>query len=1531
MKRYAGLIQNRSIRNTDKKPYDNKSKSTGVFKTIIKTLNAMHFLDGKTVAVSHSVLENAQKLAGSLDFESSTKVLTFGKEELLQWMSNDYRNCENPEKGWYEYYLNKDCVITEDGVIRSNWGINQIPPENVPSVIFIDEWSRYTQPEIDLIQRFAEEYGIQVIAAGDLDQLSPKAYLSEGDIIDPSKPGTSEMTIARSITPFVPKLGVSMRTGNGQKTANLYTVQARLKHSSKDSIELMYVETDQDLYGDKVHQVGNDYTDAQLTEIKQDIDKMIANLNSENNEKIGYIYHDPHSKLFQLLSSQEYKDKIDFKNEAAAQGNEARYYIVENDRRIIQDSESYLRSLYTGISRAEQASIVIASNQGIGTQEVRVIRPSKRENRLIPDGFNKEGIARFSKARAKILDDLYKTQEIPTIDIVSRTKHIIPLNSKENGVGSGLNNLEQQGRADGEQEPIVQQETEQLEEATEESGQSNEVNEGQNAETPAQEAEVSTQLEPNIENCQKFVEAVYNRGVASQGNILFDAQVIAQDLNTTLENISLVLQELANKHVITQVGNTTYNLLPNNLQEIQMKNPNNTEEERPVIEFEIGDSFSLGNPVPQVYDITGVIWSEQAKDFMYTLENGVHKTNIFQKALSALARAGKCVTKEEQYTPEGDYRQPQSASNFQGQEALERVVDECLSQEEKPLREIQEVAGDLDYPIFGYTWNTNYIGVKFDEQTGKPITEGRGSNRIDNANGLIKLAPNKFTNEDSCRKALGLIRQSLMFDSNEDIIQTVKSIIPKLKDTELECGWYFISKSKKHGENDGGRYYYDPEMLLDNMEDKEHADIPIKMISFLIKVKNGPCVLELPIATLGSPFTALYNLNKNFPENPIGALYKSELDKYKNGKDQVHPGVARTILEKIITEIDTLDITKKPDGSLKTGYKRLQDICKLWLFTSDGIRYITNKRGVPFNFHSHGKNTGVHYVTNRFTEREALGSTVNHDYTQKYHSMEIEEKRTDVNYSDIMISPNDRINGIRVVASGHPFILRSDSMMYTDNESMMTRYLEQLKDPSLEPIVKLEILTPPEISISQYLVERRKGRGCNYGNEFTAYRILSVLQQTDTALFNQLDPSLKSQILPLMRDLDRLQDEFDQAPDENRQQLMTRIYKAQKAVMGKEGVKLFSEALSSIVQDTRIPGENTVNFQTVAARIEQDCSKQNPKTGKPYLTGALYRPVCKKKEDAGKVGGFGILVVTGPKSRFTTPDGNYYRIFSRYDTPIFDLSILGGDIATWVTQMVEGAVPDNPNVWKFIDTRKDGKIVVDFAEKFYTADDTTETNIKDTPNQELKNKYSDILEKLKLKDYNKLDTIENETDFLKAIRDKYVETPGNIAVIDGNKLICTDLKNIGVTGSNKIPDELASAIQISFESNNLGDYSYTLTLQTSQGTLDVDVALIPNSQEIVLDLSNFVKRNQPKQQFDFAPIFKKLDQILAMPRTKKDQVQKIKDSLNTLIAENKSIQEIAEFFKDDAFARNILKELYNTALNQEQEEDVCFVIHKKYV
>lgn len=264
-------------------------------------------------------------MATSLNFKDGVKVTAYGKEELLTWISAEYKNKENPETGVFEY-TSEDVFLGDDGVYHSKWKTRKLPAQDVPSVMFIDEWSRYTQAEIDLINRFASENGIQVIASGDMDQLSPKAVYKTGIEGEPDV----ELSIARNITPRVPKLGVSMRAGNGQKVQNMYALLQAKLHNTKDPVSLYYVETDNDLYGDKVYSTDGELSDEKIQEIKKDIDKMVAQLGA--NEKIGYIYYKKGTKLYNLLSSDAYKSKIDFKNEAAAQGNEARYYIVENNR-----------------------------------------------------------------------------------------------------------------------------------------------------------------------------------------------------------------------------------------------------------------------------------------------------------------------------------------------------------------------------------------------------------------------------------------------------------------------------------------------------------------------------------------------------------------------------------------------------------------------------------------------------------------------------------------------------------------------------------------------------------------------------------------------------------------------------------------------------------------------------------------------------------------------------------------------------------------------------------------------------------------------------------------------------------------------------------------------------------------------------------------------------------------------------------------------------------------------------------------------
>jgi hypothetical protein len=132
-------------------------------------------------------------------------------------MSADYT--PNPTG---EYIMGKDAILV-DGILRSNWKTTKYDINNVPKLIVIDEWSHYNQLEQELIQRFAQEYGITVITMGDYDQLTPSASIKKSESSE--KPEII-LTPNRNMTPRIAKLGVSMRTDNEIKNGNMYRMLA---------------------------------------------------------------------------------------------------------------------------------------------------------------------------------------------------------------------------------------------------------------------------------------------------------------------------------------------------------------------------------------------------------------------------------------------------------------------------------------------------------------------------------------------------------------------------------------------------------------------------------------------------------------------------------------------------------------------------------------------------------------------------------------------------------------------------------------------------------------------------------------------------------------------------------------------------------------------------------------------------------------------------------------------------------------------------------------------------------------------------------------------------------------------------------------------------------------------------------------------------------------------------------------------------------------------------------------------------------
>ena len=306
-----------------------------------------------------------------------------------------------------------DYTITSENEIRSSLGVrNTTTP---PSLIIIDEISKFSAYDLDQIDKYAKKYGITVLVAGDFDQ----SGVVGGHAI-PSVSAFNGLTwkIELSRTNFIraPKLGVSMRTDNSIKTTNLQKLQAYMQNPD-GTVDFNYFQDETGIYGDKVLQydpnTGENASNL-LFQVLEDVQAMIDTL--KEGQKIGYIYTDKASPIYAALSQDQYKNFIDFREGGSAQGLEGQYYIIEADPNT--SKKEYLKDIYTGMSRAQQGSLIIAplEYQGIkfGTSQV---------NEKISEQISTNTIATFARKRKDILDRVALEGQVR--NIIPRTAETI--------------------------------------------------------------------------------------------------------------------------------------------------------------------------------------------------------------------------------------------------------------------------------------------------------------------------------------------------------------------------------------------------------------------------------------------------------------------------------------------------------------------------------------------------------------------------------------------------------------------------------------------------------------------------------------------------------------------------------------------------------------------------------------------------------------------------------------------------------------------------------------------------------------------------------------------------------------------------------------------------------------------------------------------------------------------------------------------------------------------------------------------------
>lgn len=289
--------------------------------------------------------------------------------------------------------------------------------DDLPSVLFIDEATHFTNGELQVISDFAAKNNVAVVMLGDTEQ-SGKSQLWR------LKDGNDDVavynTFSTTFSISSPKLTVSMRASNTNKRDNLNNIRALIEplRATKtdmsiaekwsfigDNLEVKYTQDESGVHGEKV----------QGSLDSSDLDLMLSTL--KEGETIGFIYDNTESDTYKMLNSlpSEKKDKIEFFTEDSAQGSEAKYFIVDVDwsKKRTMNGETaeasievadFIKSLYTIATRSEEGTIIIDNHL------TEVVNPNAfvESDYNAPTSYTDESLADYKEKRLRALEEILK-------------------------------------------------------------------------------------------------------------------------------------------------------------------------------------------------------------------------------------------------------------------------------------------------------------------------------------------------------------------------------------------------------------------------------------------------------------------------------------------------------------------------------------------------------------------------------------------------------------------------------------------------------------------------------------------------------------------------------------------------------------------------------------------------------------------------------------------------------------------------------------------------------------------------------------------------------------------------------------------------------------------------------------------------------------------------------------------------------------------------------------------------------------------
>ena len=1284
-------------------------KTTAVYSVTVKLLQQTSPDILKNVYIAHGAnADSAIDLRDNVGLDQSNSK-TFGRETFMKEINPEWKEYQM-DPFTHEYIVPKnDFVITDEKEIRSSLGIKET--STPPSLIIIDEISKFTAYDLDQIDKFARKYGITVLVAGDFDQSGVIGYHSveiEGSSY------TWRVNLDRNNLIRSPKLGVSMRTDNSLKTNNLQVLQAFMQNPTNDTIEFKYYEDDTGLYGDKVILYTLDVTrdkDDKITSlddsskryfiqlISDQVDKLISTLKPK--QKIGYIYKSKQSPIFQLLASAKYADYIDFKGGSSAQGLEGQYYIIEAD--FDSNIDNYLKDVYTGISRAQQGSIIIAPS---GNDKSIVNFDSNQVSKKIDEPLPKTTIAKFADYRKKLLESAV-TSGKPIVYVPRTQEEITTIinGGTTGGLGAGTNpapptptydEIKQKLLTAIEQAPDLNNANVFLQEAIKyypNLQQDQEVinalskfsqpNNQPQQPTDMTQDEAKQFVLDTLSKYKSFQEFTKSEDAAKVQDIIENK---FKDLQNDLDIVNVLnkLQGIKEEFEIISFKNIPENLKKDLLKASEQAKTNpytndDFEKDDSNSDLKFGDIVKYGNDEYGV--IAGINLSDSNNPAyqIIKLTTSNNTTNasgslVSRKDIVGLVKIDQddiisYQDPEPEILPYADNINPITGTDIVSDQDYQAAVDISTQGGELPQSTANSDEDRITIDMLLHTFNTFETGVLFD-QNNYPIPVGSQTwmdARIDSVNGLVKIDKilgNPTKTKEEYVKLIGKLR-NILFNTEQksEICEELEDILnmsgiyctfalkstPRPGDNNKKNKREFVSDSP-YTNNNGVTTTMDKgiseKTMFNGSSDIHSQEWHNKSIVAIIGNKEHGDFLELPLIALSSPFTLLQITDEN--NVPIFQDMYTKFKQYQKSGLTYHD-----ITLKLINEFDEVNYHSNK-------YQSMVNLLKFFDFTDGAVFYIRDLQWTPFKdlvllgpqfAADRGKYQGVPGYdydndSNPETEWITLDEFVNNP--DKHNPQCYVTSKVLTSLRGIADAGNISVN---IANAGHPFVLVSFDSTLNSDKKVIDYYVKQETDKSVPKKVKLVYVIPPKATIREYLdnlhkILSKENGVQNIGQLFTSYKLLTILLKNDTFrnVLEQKAPGLLAKVDQAVQEVSNLKTTTEQKD---------KLYETQD--WSAEGFSSKPVALAGLFDGVLINfaynrntflslvgQQNTSSLDEDAVNLIEAILSQNGIDG-------VYYDVKVPKNNATTIGSF-VVPIQGPNY---TINGRPFRIHGKIDSYMF--------------------------------------------------------------------------------------------------------------------------------------------------------------------------------------------------------------------------------------------------------------------------------------